>query len=196
VDEGRLVLTKTAPTSENAAAGAAFKGITGEQLTSLSFEFENDAYHGAGAPRFSVKFAGETGYRFYSTNGTLSAGSAEGWTKVTFTDFGATAVADLFLVQDETGTAVVRKSRSTACGRQVRQRVASNWVVGQKPALTRHSRGREIVSACTGSRTPTRERDRRWCSCTGSRATSATGSASCPSSKTAGSSPSTSAATA
>ena len=104
-----LVLTKTGPTSEVAAAGADFKGVEGELLTSLSFEFKDDAYHGAGAPRFSVRFAGESGYRFYSsTNGTLSVGSAEGWTKVTFTDFGTTAVEDLFLIQDETGTAVVR----------------------------------------------------------------------------------------
>ena len=56
-----------------------------------------------------MRFAGESGYRFYSsTNGMLSVGSAEGWTKGTFTDFGTTAVEDLFLVQDETGTAVVR----------------------------------------------------------------------------------------
>lgn len=104
-----LELTKNVPTSVVAAAGADIKGVTGELLTSLSFEFKDDAYHGAGAPRFSVKFAGEPGYRFYSsTTGTLSTGSAAGWTKVTFSGFGTTAVEDLFLVQDETGTAVVR----------------------------------------------------------------------------------------
>jgi hypothetical protein len=104
-----LVLTKNAPTAEVAAAGADFKFAVGEQLTSLSFEFKDSAYHGAGAPRFSVRFAGESGYRFYSsTTGTLSPGSAAGWTKVTFGGFGTTDVEDLFLVQDETGTAVLR----------------------------------------------------------------------------------------
>lgn len=87
-------------------------------MTSLSFEYRDDTYCGAGAPRFSVSFANDpAAYRFFSClHGTKTPGSQPGWTRVTFSDttpycdggtpaptgcFGTAPIADLFLVNDE-----------------------------------------------------------------------------------------------
>ncbi|HXF98308.1 MAG TPA: hypothetical protein VNJ46_06820 [Gaiellaceae bacterium] len=100
------------------ATGAVVKGVAGEPLTSLSFERKADTYCGAGSPRFSVRFEGESAYRFFTClYGRKAPGSKEGWEKVTFSDetpycdggsaaptgcFGdGKAVEAIFLVHDE-----------------------------------------------------------------------------------------------
>jgi hypothetical protein len=111
-----LLLENRLPTGA-VASGADVKGVAGERLTSLSFELKDATHCGAGAPRFSVRYENETGYRFFGClYGSKTAGSEPGWTKVTFSDttpycdgstpaptgcFGAAPVADLFLVNDE-----------------------------------------------------------------------------------------------
>ena len=82
---------------------------------------ERDA--GAGAPRFSVSYEGEAGYHFFSALYGTQKPAGAGWTNVEFSAttpycdgvtatptgcFGTTPVDDLFLVQDEEGTAVLR----------------------------------------------------------------------------------------
>ena len=77
-----LVLTKDVATSVWASAGADIKGVEGEQLTSLSFEFKNGTHAGAGAPRFSVSYEGEAGYHFFSALYGTQKPAGAGWTKV------------------------------------------------------------------------------------------------------------------
>jgi len=79
-----LLLTKTAPTSANAAAGASinFQG----KLTELGFDISNDSWCGAGAPRFNVYTASGRYYFFGCFYGveTPAPDNPTGWKRVRF----------------------------------------------------------------------------------------------------------------
>jgi hypothetical protein len=49
-----LLLAKTGPTTNFAAAGASLKGVKGIHLTELGFDIRSGGHCGAGAPRFNV----------------------------------------------------------------------------------------------------------------------------------------------
>ena len=81
-----LYLTKDAPTATNAASGAtiAFTGV----LDELGFDYRNDGWCGAGAPRYNVYTTAGTYYFFGCTYGvhTPSAEDPVNWTRVVFTN--------------------------------------------------------------------------------------------------------------
>src|SRR5437588_8519277 len=53
-----LLLVKTGPTPNNAAAGADLKGVKGITLTELGYDIRAGTHCGAGAPRFNVVTSG------------------------------------------------------------------------------------------------------------------------------------------
>ena len=78
-----LRLEKNVPTSELVAAGAEFKGVAGEPLTTLSFDVKNGKYCGAGAPRFNVYT--DAGTAFLGCIHGEQTDLGDGWTHVVFT---------------------------------------------------------------------------------------------------------------
>jgi len=59
-----LLLAKTGPTNNNAAAGATINGVRGEVLTELGFDIRNGTHCGAGAPRFNIVLEGSSTLHF------------------------------------------------------------------------------------------------------------------------------------
>lgn len=81
-----LYLAKQAPTSAWASGGASVEGVAGMELTELGFDYRNDGWCGAGAPRFNV-YVGDTYYFFGCTYGTHTPSTEDGgWTRVRFHD--------------------------------------------------------------------------------------------------------------
>lgn len=78
-----LYLQKDGPTDANAAAGATVSGAEGQTLTELGFDYRNDGYCGAGAPRFNVTTTDGVTHFFGCVYGTHSAVNAD-WTRVRF----------------------------------------------------------------------------------------------------------------
>ena len=78
-----LVLIKTGPTSNNAAAGAELKGVKGLTLTELGYDIRSGGHCGAGAPRFNVQAT--DGFHFIGgcSNGTVPF-SSPAWKRVRF----------------------------------------------------------------------------------------------------------------
>jgi hypothetical protein len=82
-----LYLQKQAPTGANAAAGASVEGVAGLTLNELGFDYRNDGWCGAGAPRFNVYIEGtDAPYFFGCTYGshTPSPNDPTRWTRVRF----------------------------------------------------------------------------------------------------------------
>jgi hypothetical protein len=80
-----LVLVKTGPTANNAAAGAELKGVKGMTLTELGYDIRNGSHCGAGAPRFNVTT--EDGFWFIgcsSPPGAVTTAS-NGWRRLRWT---------------------------------------------------------------------------------------------------------------
>lgn len=77
-----LLLQKNGPTTDNSAAGASIKGVSGITLTELGFDYKNGGHCGAGAPRFNVQAS--DGFHFLGgcSNGTPMPAPAAGWTRV------------------------------------------------------------------------------------------------------------------
>lgn len=113
-----LYLTKTAPTTTNAASGATvnFSGT----LTELGFDYRNDGHCGAGAPRFNVYTTAGTYFFFGCTYGVHTPSTENpNWTRVRFGNadafpadgvtpwpgFGSVTVTGIDIVFDE-GTEV------------------------------------------------------------------------------------------
>jgi hypothetical protein len=63
VNEG-LLLVKTGPTNNNAAAGATINGVRGDVFTEVGFDIRNGTHCGAGAPRFNIVFEGSSTLHF------------------------------------------------------------------------------------------------------------------------------------
>lgn len=107
-----LYLAKQAATSTNAAAGATVEGAAGQTLMSLGFDYKNDEWCGAGAPRFNVQtdlgsfFLGCT----YGVH-TPAPDDPSGWTRVRFSDgdlfppavniFGHAKIVSIQIIFDE-----------------------------------------------------------------------------------------------
>lgn len=86
-----LYLTKKGTTATVAASGAniTFSG----KLTELGFDYRNDGWCGAGAPRFNVYTADGTYYFFGCTYGTHTVSTENSnWTRVRFNDSDAVQV--------------------------------------------------------------------------------------------------------
>jgi hypothetical protein len=114
-----LLLEKLLPTSALASAGATLQQTAGTTWQDqLGFDRQSNTYCGAGAPRFNV--VDTTGvthffgcvYGTHTANGTDSQGDA--WERVRFTGTDAfppiatgTPIAAVYLVQDETGSALL-----------------------------------------------------------------------------------------
>jgi hypothetical protein len=80
-----LYLQKNVPTSTEAAGGAEITGVSGVRLTELGFDFRNDGWCGAGAPRFNIYTDAGTYYFFGCYYGNHTAVNAN-WTRVRFRD--------------------------------------------------------------------------------------------------------------
>lgn len=80
-----LYLAKNGATSENTAAGASIDGAP-TSLTELGFDYRNDSYCGAGAPRFNVYTSTGVYYFYGCTYGTHTPAPADpaNWTRVRF----------------------------------------------------------------------------------------------------------------
>jgi hypothetical protein len=115
-DGHALFLEKDGPTPTNAAAGATVEGVEGITLTELGFDYRDDGYCGAGAPRFNVYTPSGVYYFFGCIYGTHTPAPGEaGWTRVRFGDvdaypadgvtpfpgFGSTTVDAIEIVFDE-----------------------------------------------------------------------------------------------
>jgi hypothetical protein len=113
-----LYLTKDAPTTTNAASGA-FVNFEGT-LSELGFDYRNDGWCGAGAPRFNVYTTTGTYYFFGCVYGTHTPSTEDpDWTRVRFSNadafpadgvtpwpgFGSVTVTGIDIVFDE-GTEV------------------------------------------------------------------------------------------
>jgi len=60
-----LLLAKTGPTNNNAAAGATINGLSNKEvLTELGFDIRKGTHCGAGAPRFNVLIQGDPNNHF------------------------------------------------------------------------------------------------------------------------------------
>lgn len=78
-----LSLAKNVPTAEVASAGAQVNGVKGVTLSELGFDYRNDGWCGAGAPRFNVSTTVGTYFFFGCTYGTHTVVDAD-WTRVRF----------------------------------------------------------------------------------------------------------------
>ena len=80
-----LYLKKAATTPTNAAAGASVDGTAGITLTELGFDYRNDSWCGAGAPRFNVYTTAGTYFFFGCRYGVHTPVPGEpNWTRVRF----------------------------------------------------------------------------------------------------------------
>jgi hypothetical protein len=112
-----LYLQKDSPTANCAAAGATISGAEGIVLTELGFDYRNDSYCGAGAPRFNVYTTAGTYFFFGCADGahTPAPDDPTNWTRVRFGDadavpadgttafpgFGSVVVTGIDIVFDE-----------------------------------------------------------------------------------------------
>ena len=80
-----LYLKKAATTPTNASAGASVDGTAGITLTELGFDYRNDSWCGAGAPRFNVYTTAGTYFFFGCRYGVHTPVPGEpNWTRVRF----------------------------------------------------------------------------------------------------------------
>ena len=81
-----LYLAKQAPTNAWASGGASVEGVAGMKLTELGFDYRNDGWCGAGAPRFNVYIEEANTHYFFGCSYGIHTPSTEhaDWTRVRF----------------------------------------------------------------------------------------------------------------
>jgi hypothetical protein len=84
-DNSGLLLVKTGPLSNNAAAGADIHGLENQVITELGFDIRADGHCGAGAPRFDV-LTTDGVFHFVGgcSNGTKTTNGSTEWVRVRF----------------------------------------------------------------------------------------------------------------
>ena len=87
-DNSGLLLVKTGPTANNAAAGADLKTVRGMTLTELGYDIRAGSHCGGGAPRFNVVTEDNVTHFVGCSSGTVTA-SSPGWKRLRWTDFSA-----------------------------------------------------------------------------------------------------------
>ena len=87
-DNSGLLLVKTGPTANVAAAGADLKSVRGIKLTELGYDIRTGSHCGGGAPRFNVVTEDNVTHFVGCSSGTVTA-SSPGWKRLRWTDFSA-----------------------------------------------------------------------------------------------------------
>ena len=87
-DNSGLLLVKTGPTANVAAAGADLKSVRGIKLTELGYDIRTGSHCGGGAPRFNVVTEDGVTHFVGCSSGTPTA-SSPGWKRLRWTDFSA-----------------------------------------------------------------------------------------------------------
>ena len=80
-DNSGLLLVKTGPTANVAAAGADLKSVRGIKLTELGYDIRTGSHCGGGAPRFNVVTEDNVTHFVGCSSGTVTTSSA-GWRRL------------------------------------------------------------------------------------------------------------------
>src|SRR6478609_1462351 len=107
-----LFLAKNGATETNAAAGAEIPGVDGITLTELGFDYRNDGYCGAGAPRFNVFTDDGALNHFFGCSYGVHTNLGNGWTRVRYTAADglppvSSSVSSIEIVLDEEGAVYI-----------------------------------------------------------------------------------------